>query len=177
MTFKTLVLLLLSIKVYSQSKYTAEQVELSDNPQMIANFIKFNPKHPKTPIFREKLYKIITATTNTPSVTNKTKKSPTQILVSSEQNSHRQKTVNLLNHLFDTDPNKKQAYVSIENHSNCDIIMLFSGKKSYTLKIKQKNQNFILIDKGHYTMSSNVCNSKYSSIKNIIKDITVSIKF
>ena len=43
----------------AQSTYTAEQVEKSTDPQVIANFIKFNPTHPRTPEFKRKLLAVI----------------------------------------------------------------------------------------------------------------------
>ena len=42
-----------------QSQYTQTQVEQSTDPRVIANFIKFNPNHPKTPEFKRKLIAVI----------------------------------------------------------------------------------------------------------------------
>ena len=43
----------------AQSKYTVAQVEKSTDPQVIANFVKYNPTHPKTPEFKRKLLAVI----------------------------------------------------------------------------------------------------------------------
>ena len=51
--------LLVSVFSYAQSKYTVTQVENSTDPQVIANFIKYNPNHPKTPEFKRKLVAVI----------------------------------------------------------------------------------------------------------------------
>jgi len=49
----------ISVLCTAQSKYTAEQVEKSTDPQVIANFIKFNPDHPRTPEFKRKLFAVM----------------------------------------------------------------------------------------------------------------------
>lgn len=176
MITKAPIFLLFGTMTMAQCKYTADEVALSNDPQVIANFIKFNGTHPKTPLFKEKLYNLInhpTAETATGVAT--AKPAPNSTLMKKEEEQHKENTVNILNHLFDSDPNKKDAYVIIENHSDCDITMLFSGKKSYSLEIKQKNKNFIIVDKDTYRLSSDVCRSKYSSLKKINKDISVGI--
>jgi hypothetical protein len=50
-----------------------------------------------------------------------------------------------------------------------------SGKKFYNLDVPAKNQNYILVDKGYYTLTTSVCDAKYSSVKNINKDIVVTL--
>jgi hypothetical protein len=58
---KTLFLFLFffSLLYAAQSKYTAEQVEKTNDIKVIANFIKNNPNHPKTPAFKQKLANIV----------------------------------------------------------------------------------------------------------------------
>lgn len=167
---------------FSQSKYTAEQVEKSTDPQVIANFIKYNPNHPKTPAFKQKLYSIITAGNSTaakptvaPLNTTKLKTEVKKDISKGAQDEHTQKTVALLNHLFSNDPNRKEAYVQIENKSKCNMIVKISGKKFYNLDVKAHDQNFILVDKGTYTLTTNVCDAKYSSVKTITKDIGITL--
>lgn len=177
----TLVLLLLySFISFAQSKYTAEQVEQSTDPKVIANFIKYNPDHPKTPAFKQKLYSIITAGNSTaakpavaPLNTTKLKTEVKKDISKGKQDEHTQKTVALLNHLFSNDPNRREAYVQIENKSKCNMIVKISGKKFYNLDVKAHDQNFILVDKGTYTLTTNVCDAKYSSVKTINKDISI----
>lgn len=182
----------------AQSQYSVEQVENSSNPQMIANFVKYNPSHPKTPILKEKLYQIITNSEVKPAGNDKSKQvayptaspqpksSYTPIVKTldevnasnSDKNAtHRQKTVNLLNHLFDNDPNKKEAYVAVKNNSSCDIVVYFSGTKNYTLDVKRNTENFALVDKGNYSITSNVCNAKYSVTKSIHKDMEMTLNY
>ncbi len=177
-----LIFLLMSVFGFSQSKYTTEQVDKSNDPQVIANFVKYNPNHPKTPGYKQKLYSIIMAGNSTaakPKVetlsTNKLKSSVKKDVRSGTVDAHTQKTVDLLNHLFSNDPNRREAYVQIENNSKCNLIVKIAGKKYYNLDVPAKGQNFILVDKGTYTLTTNVCDAKYSSVKNINKDIAITL--
>ncbi|KMQ71106.1 hypothetical protein ACM44_08810 [Chryseobacterium koreense CCUG 49689] len=173
---------------YSQSKYTEAQVEKTTDPQVIANFIKYNPDHPKTPAFKQKLFAIIN-NDKTPAQASKVAK-PTvaplntkklenvvnrDVAKTGEVNAKHKKTAELLNHLFNSDPNGKTAYVSITNKSSCNLIVKISGKQFYNLDVPANNQNYILIDKGNYTITTMVCDAKYSSVKNINKDIVITL--
>ena len=177
----------ISISTFSQSNYTVSQVEQSSDPQVIASFIKANPDHPKTPEFKRKLIAVINS--------DKTPKQQAQVAkpnvkpISSEKlktvikkdvskdgsNDKHKRTADLLNHLFNTDPSSKTAYVQIVNRSKCNLIVKINGKKFYNLDVPANNQNFILVEKGSYTMTTNVCDAKYSSSKNIGKDIVVTL--
>lgn len=175
-------LFLLGFWGFSQSKYTVEQVEKSSDPQVIANFVKFNPNHPKTPAFKQKLYAILMGKNSAiakpkvePLSTTKLKSSVKKDVRSGTVDAHTQKTVDLLNHLFSNDPNRREAYVQIENKSKCNLIVKISGKKYYNLDVPANGQNFILIDKGSYTLTTNVCDAKYSSVKNINKDVAITL--
>lgn len=176
-----------SVFVSAQSKYTAAQVEKSTDPQVIANFVKFNPDHPKTPEFKRKLLAVIN--NDKPAATKAAVAKPVVKPISTEKlktaikkdvsrdgsNDKNKKTAELLTHLFNSDPNSKNAYVQIVNKSKCNLIVKISGKKFYNLDVPAKNQNYILIDKGNYTLTTSVCDAKYSSVKNINKDIVVTL--
>lgn len=85
------------------------------------------------------------------------------------------KTASMLTHLFNNDPNDKEAYINIKNKSNCRLIVKISGKKYYNLDVPAKGQNFIMIDKGEYVLTTMVCDAKYSSLKKITKDIEIQL--
>ena len=172
----------------AQSKYTAAQVEKSTDPQVIANFIKYNPTHPKTPEFKRKLLAVINgdkapaerANVAKPSVkpisTSKLKTEIKRDVARSGGVSEKKKrTAELLTHMFNTDPTSKNAYIQIVNKSKCNLIVKISGRKFYNLDVPAHNQNFLLIDKGNYTITTSVCDAKYSSVKNINKDIVVTL--
>lgn len=171
---------------FSQN-YTVAQVEKSDDARVIANFIKHNPNHPKTPEFKRKLFAVINnkktpaqqAAVAKPKVAplskQKLKNDVRKDIAKDGVNNTNRKTVDLLNHLFNNDPNRRQAYIQIENLSKCNMIVKISGKKFYNLNVPAQNKNFILVDKGSYTLSTNVCDAKYSSKKNVTQDIVVTL--
>lgn len=89
--------------------------------------------------------------------------------------SDQKKTADILNHLLNGNANSKEAYVVIKNKSICNIDVIFTGKKTYTLKVVNRDKNYILIEKGTYTITTNLCNAKYSSVKNINGDVEISL--
>lgn len=176
-----------AVSTFAQSKYTVAQVESSTDPQVIANFIKYNPDHPKTPEFKRKLVAVVTG--NKPAAQQARIAKPTVKPISTEKlkfdirkdvakdgsNDRHKRTADLLNHLFNSDPSSKSAYVQIVNKSKCNLIVKISGSKFYNLDVPAHNQNFVLLDKGRYTLTTSVCDAKYSSVKNITKDIVVTL--
>jgi len=180
--------LFFSVLCCAQSQYTEAQVEKSTDPRVIANFIKYNPNHPKTPEFKRKLIAAINnnktpakqAAVAKPSIAPITtaklntviKKDVAKTGGVSEKN---KKTAELLTHLFNSDASSKSAYIQIINKSKCNLIVKISGKKYYNLNVPANNQNFILVDKGSYIVTTSVCDAKYSSSKNINKDIVLTL--
>ncbi|KYH04360.1 MULTISPECIES: DUF6759 domain-containing protein [Chryseobacterium] len=81
----------------------------------------------------------------------------------------------MLTHLFNNDINKSEAYINIKNRSSCNLIVKISGKKYYNLTVPAKGENFILVDKGEYVMTTSVCDAKYSSVKKITQDIEIAL--
>ncbi|MCW3160321.1 DUF6759 domain-containing protein [Chryseobacterium oryctis] len=93
----------------------------------------------------------------------------------SEASERNKKTAAMLTHMFNNDPMNKEAYINIKNKSKCNLIVKISGKKYYNLDVPAKGQNFILIDKGEYVLTTMVCDAKYSSLKKINKDIEIEL--
>lgn len=85
------------------------------------------------------------------------------------------KTAAMLTHLFNNDINKNEAYINIKNRSSCNLIVKISGKKYYNLSVPARGENFILIDKGEYVLTTMVCDAKYSSLKKITQDIEIAL--
>lgn len=179
--------LFFSISSFAQSNYSAAQVEKSTDPRVIANFIKNNPNDPKTPEFKRKLIAVINSGKSSsqqakvakPNVkaisTSKLSTSIKRDVAKDGSNDKHKRTADLLNHLFNTDPTSRTAYVQIVNKSKCNLIVKISGRKFYNLDVPANNQNFLLVDKGSYTLTTSVCDAKYSSTKNIGKDIVVTL--
>ncbi len=85
------------------------------------------------------------------------------------------KTAAMLTHLFNNDPMDKEAYINIRNRSKCNLIVKINGKKYYNLDVPANGQNFILVEKGEYILTTMVCDAKYSSLKKINKDIEIEL--
>lgn len=93
----------------------------------------------------------------------------------SEPSSDAKRTAALLTHMFNNDISSNEAYINIKNKSSCNLIVKISGKKYYNLSVPAKGQNFILIDKGEYVLTTMVCDAKYSSLKKITQDIEIAL--
>ena len=167
----------------NQNVITAEYAEMSNDGKVIATFIKANPDHPKTPALRSKLLCMIemprkeeAAKPVEKPLTPKKLETEVQRKVEAGANEKTVQAARVLNHLFDNNPNKKEAYVEITNRSKCNIVVQFKGKKFYNLNVNANTKNYILIDKGTYTLTTDVCDAKYSTTKNINADISLSLK-
>ncbi|AKK72188.1 hypothetical protein OK18_05645 [Chryseobacterium gallinarum] len=93
----------------------------------------------------------------------------------SEPSEENKRRAAMLTHLFSNDINKSEAYVNIKNRSGCNLIVKISGKKYYNLSVPAKGENFILVDKGEYVLTTMVCDAKYSSLKKINQDIEIAL--
>ena len=96
-------------------------------------------------------------------------------LIAETSPEHKQKTVKLLNAMFNEDTNSNEAILLFRNNSDCNMVLKISGKKFYNLAVPSHNENFIILDKDDYSISGNVCDVKYSSQKQIKKNIQVVI--
>lgn len=93
----------------------------------------------------------------------------------SEPSDKAKKTAAMLSHMFNYDPSDKDAYINIKNRSKCALLIKIVGKKSYNLDVPAKGQNFIMVEKGEYTLSGMICDAKYTSRKKITKDIELEL--
>ncbi len=71
--------------------------------------------------------------------------------------------------MFNEDITRKEAILLFKNNSDCNIVLRIEGKDYYNLAVPAHGENFIVINKGSYTLSSNVCDMKYISQKDIKK--------
>lgn len=90
---------------------------------------------------------------------------------------HKNKTVKILNSLFDNDPTAKECIVMIENKSDCNIIVRIEGigNTKYRLPVPAHGDNSIVVEKGDYLFTSIVCGSQYASQKTIKKPLLVAL--
>lgn len=94
-------------------------------------------------------------------------------LITETSKEHSDKTVKVLNALFDQDITSKEAIVLIQNNSDCNMIVRINGSQFYNLAVPAHGENSLVLTKGKYDFTSNVCGSKYQSAKDIQKSIVV----
>jgi len=90
---------------------------------------------------------------------------------------HKNKTVQILNSLFDNDPTSKECIVLIQNKSDCNIIVRMEGvgTTKYRLAVPAHNESSVVVNKGDYLFTSVVCGSQYASQKTIQKPLMVAL--
>lgn len=88
---------------------------------------------------------------------------------------HKEKTAQLLNTMLNEDITKKESILLFKNNSDCNIVLRIEGKDYYNLAVPAHGENFIIINKGVYTLNGNVCDMKYFSQKDIKRSIFVTI--
>lgn len=96
-------------------------------------------------------------------------------LIAETSAEHKDKTVKVLNAMFNEDINRNEAILLFKNNSDCNIVLRIEGKEFYNLAVPAHAENFIVLKKDSYTLSSNICDLKYSSRKDIKKSIFVTI--
>jgi len=96
-------------------------------------------------------------------------------LITSTSKEHKEKTVKLLNAMFNEDINSKEIILLFKNQSDCNLILKIEGKDFYNMAVPAKGENFIVINKGTYTLHGNVCDVIYSSKKDLNRSIFLTI--
>lgn len=176
-----LILLVFSTFSFSQTSQELDKAMLSKDPKEIAEFIKKYPNNKNTPFLQRKLNSM-TGSRNAaakPSIqplnTEKLEKQVEKSEAKGEPDAKAKRTAEVLTHLFNNDPNKKDAYVLIRNKSECNLIVKFEGKKFYNLDVPKMGENYILVQKGTYRITTMICNAQYASVKNVTQDIEINL--
>jgi hypothetical protein len=176
-----LILLVFSTFSFSQTSQELDKAMLSKDPNVIAEFIKKYPNNKNTPFLQRKLNSM-TGSGNAaakPSIqplnTDKLEKQVEKSEAKGEPDAKAKRTAEVLTHLFNNDPNKKDAYVLIRNKSECNLIVKFEGKKFYNLDVPKMGENYILVQKGTYRITTMICNAQYASVKNITQDLEINL--
>ncbi|WP_336688357.1 MULTISPECIES: DUF6759 domain-containing protein [unclassified Chryseobacterium] len=159
--------------IIKQKQIAKYQKEL----QVGQSAVVYTPSNPKN------VY-IAPAPSATPSVNPKpaeaipdTEASEFNMLMAENPAEHKNKTVKILNSLFDNDPNAKECIVMIENKSDCNIIVRMEGigTTKYRLPVPSHGDNSIVVQKGDYLFTSIVCGAQYASQKTIQKPLMVAL--
>ena len=85
------------------------------------------------------------------------------------------KTVKLLNELFTEQIDSDQVILLFQNKSDCNVVLRVEGKDFYNLAVPAKGENTLVLKKGDYHLSANVCDVKYWSAKSLMKHTMVSM--
>ena len=176
-----LILLVFSTFLFSQTSQELDKAMLSKDPNVIAEFIKKYPNNKNTPFLQRKLNSM-TGSGNAaakPSIqplnTEKLEKQVEKSEAKGEPDAKAKRTAEVLTHLFNNDPNKKDAYVLIRNKSECNLIVKLEGKKFYNLDVPKMGEDYILVQKGTYRITTMICNAQYASVKNITQDLEINL--
>ena len=94
-------------------------------------------------------------------------------LLAENSTNQKDKTVKILNQLFNNDVSNKEAILLLQNNSDCNMIVRLQGKDFYNLAVPAHGENSIVLKKGEYVLKSNVCDMQYSSAKRIEKSTLV----
>ena len=158
--------------MFAQSQYTVQQAENSNDPEVIKNFISKYPNHQKTPQLRRKLATISMGGT-TSSVSSS---SPiTNNYSKSNSSKNHSSTAAELNHLLNGSNKSNSAYASVNNMTQCNLVVNFAGKTIYQLEVPAGTTRKILVNKGNYHISTMICGSRYQNTKNIISDYYLTL--
>ncbi|WP_336702490.1 DUF6759 domain-containing protein [Chryseobacterium indologenes] len=96
-------------------------------------------------------------------------------LIAETSAEHKDRTVKVLNAMFNENINRNEAILLFRNNSDCNIVLRIEGKEFYNLAVPAHAENFIVLKKNSYTLRSNICDMKYSSQKDIKKSIFVTV--
>lgn len=183
-----------SLLITAQKK--KKDIVYSTNIAEIENFLKTaHPEDPRRTVLKSKLVALKNSTWMKAGQQNAVILKPTIVeipksvmkqkenaeteefkkLLSENPEKHKEKTVKLLNQLFENDITNKQAILLMKNNSDCNMIVRIEGKTFYNLAVPANGENFLVLDKGQYQISSNVCDAKYTSSKKIEKNMLVAV--
>lgn len=96
-------------------------------------------------------------------------------LMKSKSVEHKEKTVSLLNTLFKDDSNSQEKVILFRNKSDCSIIVKIEGLTTYSLPVPAGKEDFIIVQKGEYSLKSFLCGRPYTSKKNIEKSVIIEL--
>ncbi|MFC0344394.1 DUF6759 domain-containing protein [Epilithonimonas hispanica] len=181
---KIFLLLFLPISFFAFSQSVFEAKSTTDRA-IVEKFISKNPKHPAVPELKKRLttlsYGGSTSSSAKPTITRMTEKriEKTSTVGTSaakgQPSAQAKNTAAILTNLFDNNPNKKEAVIQIVNKSKCVLVVKINGKKFYNLTVPSNGQNYILVEKGNYNLTTSICDAKYNQNKAITKDIIITL--
>jgi hypothetical protein len=98
-------------------------------------------------------------------------------LLQADKIKHKDKTVSFLNEMFNNNRDSPNAILLVKNHSHCNTILHIKEKVAeHDLAVPHDGENFIVLEKGKYTISGSICGAKYEKIKNLDHGIYITLK-
>ena len=98
------------------------------------------------------------------------------LLVNSEQEkSKKPVTKESINEMLQSDENDQLSLLLVKNDSYCNMVLKIVGKSAYNIPIPAKGQNAIMVEKGVYKLTGNLCELKYEAQKDLNKNILVAL--
>lgn len=177
-----LLFFLISASIFSQ--VSVFEAKKTTDRAVVEKFIRDNPKHPAVPELQKRLSSLSYGGSSTiakPAISQMTEKKIEKTstvgttAAKGEPSQQAKNTAAVLTSLFNNDPNKKEAVIQIVNKSSCVLIVKISGKKFYNLTVPSNGQNYILVEKGSYNITTSICDAKYNQNKAVTKDIIITL--
>lgn len=182
---KIFLLLLFFVSVSSFSQVSVFEAKKTTDRAVVEKFIRDNPKHPAVPELKQRALSLRyggnssiakpTITQMTENRIEKTSKVGTSA-AKGEPSAQAKNTAAMLTSLFSNDPNKKEVIVQFVNKSKCILIIKVSGKKFYNLTVPANGQNYVMVNKGTYNVTTSVCDAVYNQNKAFTKDVIITLK-
>lgn len=164
---------------FSQTKEEIDKIMRSQDPKEISAFIKKYPNNPNANFLNNRMKNLgaVQSPKAKPVIqplnTDKLNKEVERKVEKGKADANTDKTVNLLNNLFSTDRNKSEVFVMIKNNSDCNLIIKVDGKKFFNLDVPKRGDNYLLVPKGTYKITTRICDAYYQSTKNLTEDTQI----
>ncbi len=177
-----LTFLLASVSIFSQ--VSVFEAKKTTDRAVVEQFIRTNPNHPAVPELKQRALSLRyggNASVAKPSITKMTENKIERTAkvgttaAKGQPSEQARNTAAVLTSLFNNDPNKKEAIVQFVNKSKCNLVIRISGKKFYNLTVPANNQNYILVDKGSYNVTTAICDAAYNQNKAFTKDVIITL--
>ena len=151
----------------------------SQDPKEISAFIKKYPNNPNANFLTNRMKNLgaVQSPKAKPVIqplnTEKLSKEVEKKVEKGKADANTERTVNLLNNLFSTDRNKSEVFVMVKNNSDCNLIIKVDGKKFFNLDVPKRGDNYLLVPKGIYKITTRICDANYQSTKNLTEDTQI----
>ncbi len=181
---KKILLLLLFTMGFSAFSQSVFEAKTSTDRAVVEKFIRNNPSHPAVAELKKRLPSLSyggSSPVAKPTITQMTEKKIEKTstvgttAAKGEPSEQAKNTAAVLTNLFNNDPNKKEAIIQFVNKSKCILVIKISGKKFYNLSVPANGQNYILVEKGNYNVSTSICDAIYNQNKAFTKDLIITL--